>query len=443
MASDPLSFLDSPPQSQSSGKSDPLSFLDQPSSRQSPSNIRDSFKEFTSTRVPKGRDIRADLLTSGTSIAGLPGDLVSLVGGDNAFTGENLRKKGFELFPSLAPKNEQEKEWDEGLSLVMGLATPGGPFKAGAKLIGKGIGKLGGNAAAKALKGKYQELYEIGKNLGIEEKALAPFKHGKVTGAILKGLSKLGDTAKKGVEFAERIASPFYQKLDQTGASLGPLNRVVKNSITRDFSSIIKDIEKSPALVSESKDVIKFLKEASENLRIDPKFTAEGLMSLYKQMNKAVNWSSLRSTGKAHLVTKAKDAVIKGIYGMSPKLGNDFANMNKVYGGYKNLAKEVKPNKLLEYASKGGPAGYFLFSLLTGHDIQDSATRALGAHFGKKALQKISGKLLTSPKWVGIKEKIIKMVKSGSTTHLPKMIQAIKKKAEMESPHIFKGKEED
>lgn len=402
------------------------------SSEKKSSKFPDTFEEFLKSKPPKARDIRADLLTTGTAFAGLPGDIVSIFTGENPLTSESLREKSFELFPSLAPKDEKEKAWDEGLSMAMGLAAPTAPIEAGAKLLGKGIGKLGGNAIAKSLKGKYKELYEIGKDLGIDEKALAPFRHGKVTGWALKNLAKLGETAKKGVQFAENLAAPFYQKLDELGSKI-PLNKITNRFIVKDLENIVKDIQKSPALVNESKDVIKFLQEAANNLKTNPNYTVEGLISLYKQMNKTVNWSSLKSTGKGHLVKEAKDAVMKGIYGMSPKIGKEFDAMNKLYAGFKNLAKEVKPIKLLQNAQKGGPVGYALLSLITGHDLESSLKSGFGVYFGKKAIGKISGKLLTDPKWVGLKEKAINTIKKGTTSQYAKILQAIKKKSEMEN----------
>jgi len=430
MATDPLAFLDeqiSHPSARSDKSMDPLSFLDKPQAEQ----LRESFGKFLKSKPPENlRNIGADIITTGTAMAGLPGDIASIFGLETPLTSEKLREKSFELIPSLAPKNEQEKAWDEGLSFVMGFGTPSGLASAPIKLIGKGIGKAGGKAAVKALKGKYRELYEIGKNLGIDEKALAPFKHGKVTGSVLKNLAKLGETAKKGIKFAEDLASPFYQKLNDFGSQI-PLNNIVKRSVTRDFTDLISDIKKSPALASESKDVVKFLSEAANNLK-SGQYTVEGLMDLYRHMNKTVNWRSLKSAGKGNLINKAKESVMKGIYGMSPKLGKEFTDMNKLYTGYKNLAKEVSPNKLWTYASKGGPVGYALLSALTGKDLQDAATKALGLYFGKKAIGKISGKLLTDPKWVGLKEKTLHSLKKGSKENMLKILQAIKKKSEMD-----------
>jgi hypothetical protein len=250
MSIDPLAFLDERQSdnessdyssgSQNTESDDRLSFLDQ---KQPKSKFPDTFEEFLKSKPPKGRNIFADVITTGTSFAGLPGDIASIFTGDNPLTSENLRKKSFEAIPSLAPQNEEEKRWDEGLSTIMGLATPTGPLKAGAKLIGKGVSAAGGKAVSNALKGKYRELYDIGKNLGIDEKALAPFKQGKVSEWALKNLAKLGDTAKKGIDFAEKLASPLYNKLNEAGSKL-PLNNIVTRSIIKDFQNIIGDINK-------------------------------------------------------------------------------------------------------------------------------------------------------------------------------------------------------
>lgn len=429
MNDDPLSFLDSsnstPTKNQPQGTLDPLSFLEGEKVNQA--QMRDKFKEFTSTRAPKGRGLLPDAITTGTAIAGGFGDLASMFGLENPVTSENLRKKAFEYVPSAAPKTEQEKEYDEGLSTVMGFFSPiGGPLKVAGKILGKGFVK-----ATPFLKGKYKELYQIGKDLGISEKALAPFKTGKVTFSFLKGAAKLGEEAQEGIKFAENLATPKYEQLFAQGSKI-PLNNISKQGVIKGLENVVNEIEKSPALVSESKDVVKFLREAIEGIKNNPNATVENLMALQKQLAKSVNWKSIKQSGKGHLIKEAQDAVMKGIYGMSPQLGKDFSNMDKLYAGFKKFAKEISPSKILEYASKGGPAGYALVSILTGHDIETAIKNGFGAYLGKKAIGKISGKLLTDPKWIGIKEKIMKVIKGGSYEIAPKLLIALEKKAEMD-----------
>lgn len=437
MTTDPLAFLDQP-QSSSKPKtsSDALSFLDQPQeSEWKKRTIPKPNEKWDLKKPDKSRNILADAVTSSTAVLGGIGDLASLAIGENPLTSKSLREGAFSLFPSLAPQNDKEKEWDENLSIVMGLASPGGGVKTAGKLVGKGISKLGGSKVSKALKGKYNEMYDLGKSLGISEKALAPFKHGKVSEKALTHISKLGEEAKEGIKFAQDLAAPHYDKLYEAGSKI-LVNNISKRGVVNGLNDVINEIQKSPALVKESKDVVKFLEEAIHGVQTHPNLNVENLMALQKQLGKTVNWNSIKQSGKGRLVQEARGAVEKGIYGMNPKLGKEFSDMDKLYGAYRKLAKEVSPNKLYEYASKGGPAGYTLLSILTGHDIQDAVTQGLGVHFGKKALGKISGKLLTDPKWGAMKEKIVSMVKKGSIDYLPKMLTAIKKKANMEIPYF-------
>lgn len=389
--------------------------------------------------APKGRDIFADAITSGTAFLGGPGDLASLAVGDNPLTSKSLREGAFKLIPSLAPDSEQEKEWDENLSLLMGIVTPGGLIKNTGKAIGKGFGKVLGSSSSKLgsklLKGKYADVYEAGKNLGIDEKALAPFKHGRVTEEALTTVAKLGEEAKNGVKFAESLATPKYKQIFSEAGKV-PVNQIATRHVVKGLGDIVKDIEKSPALVKESKDVINFLNEAIHAVDSSENLNLENLIALQKQLGKTVNWKSIKQSGKGHLVQEARSVIEQAIYGVSPKIGQELNNMDKLYAGYKNLAKEVSPNKLVEYASKGGPLGYTLYSILTGHDVQDSIQKGVGIHFGKKALSKVSGKLLTDPKWVDLKTRAIKMIKDGSSEQLPKLIAAIKKKADSDIPDL-------
>ncbi len=427
MNNDPLSFLDSSDTSASNNQqamgSDPLSFLESPKQRKS--QFPATFKEFTSSRAPEGRGLLPDAITTGTALAGGLGDLASLFVGEHPLTSKRLREKAFEFVPSAAPKNDQEKEYDENLSMVMGLFSPiGGPLKAAGKVLGKVGGKL-----TPFLKGKYKEIYDVGKSLGIAEEALAPFKHGKVTQYALEKAAKLGKTAQEGIKFAENLASPKYQELFEAGSKI-PLNPISKRGVINGLENVVTEIEKSPALVSESKDVVKFLNEAINGIKIKPDMNVENLMALQKQMGKTVNWKSIKQSGKGRLIKEAQDAVKKGIYGSSPKLGRDFDNMDKLYGAYKKFAKDVSPSKILDYANKGGPVGYALISLMTGHDLETAVKGGFGAYFGKQALGKISGKLLTDPKWIGIKEKIMRIIKDGAYDKAPKMLIALQKKAE-------------
>lgn len=437
MSVDPLAFLDEmdagdpsqvgrSEQVPSVGAKDPLDFL---AKKHEQKDFRESFEKFLKKgKQPlekKGghRGIASDVVTTGTSFAGMPGDIASFLIGDNPLTSANLRKKAFEMLPSLAPETEEEKSWDENLSLVMGFATPSGPFKAAGKLIGKGVGMV----APKFLKGKYRELYEVGKNLGIDEKALAPFRHGTVSDKFLTHIAKLGKTAQEGVAFAEKMASPKYQALFAEGAKI-PVNQISKRGVVRGLKDIIADIQKSPALVNESKDVVRFLNEAITGIENHPNLTVENLMALQKSLGKTVNWTSIRQAGKGHLVSEAREMVMKGIYGSNPRLGQQFSDMDKIYAGYQKLAKSVSPSKLVDFASKGGPIGYLALSVLTGHDMGDAIKRTAALYFGKAALGKISGKLLTDPKWVGLKEKFINAIKEQSYDKIPKLLIALKRK---------------
>ncbi|MES2409037.1 MAG: hypothetical protein V4509_01910 [Patescibacteria group bacterium] len=370
------------------------------------------------------RHLQRTGISAGTGVAGGYGDLASLIIGENPFTSKELRNKSFELLPSLAPQSDKEKEWDEGISTISGFFTPFGPLKGAGKVVGKGFEKL-----TPFLKGKYKELYEIGKGLGISEQALAPFRHGKVSETFLKHISKLGEKATEGIKFAQKLASPTYDKLYEMGAKI-PVNQITKRSVVRGLENVIQDIQKSPALVNESKDVIKFLNESIDGIMTNPNLNVENLMALQKQLGKTVNWNSIKQAGKGHLIGKSKDAVMAGVYGMDPSLGRKFDSMDKLYSGYKSLAKEVSPNKIVEFASKGGPVGYALVSLLTGHDLEDALKTGLGTYFGKKALGNISGNLLTNPKWVGIKEKVIQTIKNESFDKIPKLLIALKKKSD-------------
>lgn len=421
MPEDPLDFLDAPKNVQErSNPEEALDFLEGPAWK------KRKFEDVFSKKYEKKRGLLPDLATSATAIAGTPGDIASLLVGENPFTSKSLREKTFEMFPSLAPQTEKEKEWDEGLSMVMGLATPGGPLKAAGRIIGKGISK-----ATPFLKSKYKELYQVGKDLGIPEKALAPFRQGKVSGAALKLAAKLGKEAQEGIKMAENLATPFYQKLEQAGSQI-PVNQISRRGVERGLQDVIKDINKSPALVRESKDVVRFLEDAIQNMKMNPDLNVENLMALHKQLGKTVNWGSIKQSGKKHLIKESKDAVLRGIYGMNPRLGKQFSDMDRLYAGYKNLAKEVKPYRLVEFAGKGGPAGVFLISLLTGKDPGETALKAGEVWAGKKAASWISAKLMTDPKWVGIKEKVFNVIKNESFDKVPKLLTAIKKKSEKE-----------
>jgi len=370
---------------------------------------------------------------------GLPGDVVSGIGEglnwiakqvpggkpkeeeelkhitENPLTSKSIQSGIEKLAPSTAPLNESEKEWEDNLSLLTSLVlpVPGGQ----SKFVRKGNKKL---------------IYETGKRIGLSEKEIAPLLHGNVTEKLLGKLAKKSKEAHTALKNTEAALGNVYDVITDKASKLPQLHAHDTIKLIDKFEDISMGLKKTLGSSPETKSVVKFIDEAIEkanNFGTSP----EELINFYREINKMVNWNSVKGGKKT--LEALKKPIFKTLSSIYPKLAKDLTDTNALYSKMKGVQKALGVNKIQEYIDAGATTA-FLGSIFTGN--LDLAEKIAVGYAGKKALGKISAKLLTDPKWQNLHSKISVAIKNKSIKGSSAILQILKNKVKEDLPEEYK-----
>ncbi len=437
MTIDPLAFLDEPSEDSSSSQSDPLSFLDE-----SPKGIgfpKIGFGRKERSGESKVPEMRRHLARTGkevgSTIVGIPGDVVSGTASglnwikkqlpfgtpktdeelseitENPFTSQALSKKTEDLFPSLAPRNQAEKDEDEMVSLITSLAVP---FPGGK---GKAI-----NPKSRQL------LYQAGKRLGLTEKDLAPLFHKELPQNILAKLSGKSKEAAESLRTTQRSLGNVYDSLKSKPSAANHISGQIASDLGDDLFHFRQSLEKTLASGPDKKAVLKFLEDAHDKV-MNHGATPEELINFYQDINKTVNWNALHGGRKQ--LAKAKEFVSNALAKSDPSLAKDFSHANQLWAKSEAVIKGMGRKKYQDFINAGVTTA-IVGALVTGN-IDTAKNLALGVA-GKKALGKVATKLLTDPKWQYLHTKALNAMKNNSPKAAQVVLQQMREKAEKEMP---------
>lgn len=378
----------------------------------------------------------------GSSVAGTAGDLADLVSSIPAYAMEKI--SGIEnpkevasfiksmsplgnlpttpelieatekIAPSLAPRNEDEREQEENLSLLTSLLipTPGGKGKALKKFTDP-----------KTL----DKLYQAGKAMGLDAKHLAPLFQGENKIHYLSKFAKKSPGLKKTFQATEDILSNVHTGLTEKASSMPKLSDKSLDSLLDKFSDIKRGLEKTLKPSPDKQAAIHFIEEAIEkanNFGASP----EELINFYHDINHSVNWNAVR--GGKKVLRRLKEPVKQALREADPKLAEGFENYNALYSRMKGIEKEIGLPKFQRYIEFGKWAG-----LLTALAFGD--TTSIASAGAAIVLPKIATKLLTDPKWQSLHQKIIHSIKKESPSLGFKAFQALKEKVKKEDPEAY------
>jgi len=376
----------------------------------------------------------------GSTVLGIPGDIAAQVGkGINwlagvvpggkpkteeelapltksPFTSESIKSGIEKIAPSLAPITQEEKDWEENLSLLTSLVTP----------------VPGGKAKALDRK-KLQGLYQAGKRLGLTEKQLAPLFHGKITQGILGKIAGQGKDAAKQLELTQNALGSVYDTIKSKGTRSIPSN--VADTLETRLQDFRSSLEKTLSASPERQAIINFLQKAEDKLAVSGA-TGEELINFYQDINKTINWRSLH--GGKRQMAKAKNFVEEALQKTDPSLAKDFKTANKLWeksAGVINSLGHKKFKDFINYSAAAGIAG----ALVTGN--VDYAGKVALSLAGKQALAKVASKLLTDPKWMNLHGKLLQAIKNNSPKAAQTVIQTLKNRVREEMPEEFEDLE--
>ena len=370
----------------------------------------------------------------GSTILGLPGDIAEIgtdIGrwGASKITGKEFPKSKFsdlptsqeitggieKAFPSVAPQNEQEKEWEDQLALITSLALPGP----------KGTLKVKDPRALKSL-------YQAGKRLGLSEKDLAPLFLKEWNQKILGKLASKSSEAAKELQSSKAAIGSLYEPLKERGANLGPLKPWISKTFGSQLQSFRKGLEKTLSASPEKQSMIGFVEKAEKKLS-DPNVTPEHLINFYQDINNAVNWKAI--DGGKKVLSEVKDYVKGALFHSDPSLMKDFNRVNELHTKVQSVIRSMgrkKVDSFIEYAPYSAAA----YSLLTG-DLEGAAKKAIFIGGAKKAASKIATKMLTDPKWQNLYNKGLTILKNNSPKMSRILLQEIKRKTKEDLPDEY------
>lgn len=374
----------------------------------------------------------------GSTIAGIPGDIASSAGSfvnwlaknipggkpldeesmkeitENPFTSQKIQSGLEKLFPSLAAESEGEKSSEENLSLLTSLLAP-----------------FPGSKAGKAVNPKLETAtMKAAQRLGMTEKALTPLTHGEMKSSLLTKLAKKDKGALEALRGTREAIGDIYTDLNARGHRV-PLNAQAESDLVDGLTKMRIQLGRTISPSAEKSSAIKFIDDAIDKITTHGA-TLEEAMNFTHDVNRTVNWDKIQG-GKKYL-QRANQLTKEAIKQTDPAISADFDVANKLWGKSANVFKMLKPGKLDSWVDYGATAGV-VGALVTGNiGLAKKIALTVG---GKKALQKISAKMLTDPKWQNILRKSTNSINQNKTGSAVKLLQIIKNKTKEELPEEY------
>lgn len=261
--------------------------------------------------------------------------------------------------------------------------------------------------------GKNKELIEAGRKLGMTDEQLTPLLQSERKQRFLSKLApKRGKTQKV---------------LKETKTGLGKAYEAIKNSQqatsqiptqSQDifFNKMGKLLEDMPANVRNK------IYEDAKDLVSKP-ITGQTLINFYQDINANLGH-------KTQQLTRLKKPIQEALSSISPELGQDFSNLNKLYGKYFPIANKLKPklaDDILSGVEKAGVLGSFIF----GYPIP------LAHLAGQHTLRKISSQMLLNPRFQQHGKKLVEALNQNKFSTAKKVIDLIAKEIKPDSEEIY------
>lgn len=374
----------------------------------------------------------------GSTVAGMPGDIVGLIGQglnyvaenvpggkpkseeelkeitENPFTSTAMQRGIEKIFPSLVPKNSEEKDWEENLGLITSLLIP----------VPGGQGKKIADPRMQS------QIYKAGKALGFTSKELTPLLQGERKTELLSKLTKKSKGIEKALSLTKNKMDSVYENILERSAGLPEISEKNSEKLISDFAKVRNSLAKTIKPAPDKEAAIKYIDESLEKMR---NFGAnpEELINGYFDINRTVNWNAIRG-GKKSLAA-LKEPIKEILRSENPKLASDFENANRLYAQMKKFEKSVGLPKIAEFGAYS-KANELLMALLSGNLVgMKGAAIAAGSYKGG---QKIAIELLTNPKWQNLHKKLMHAVKKGLVRSGPVLINELKNLTKRDLPEV-------
>ena len=257
-----------------------------------------------------------------------------------------------------------------------------------------------------------KDLKKYGENLGLTENELTPLLQET---RKVQGLSKLAKPTKKTEELFASIDKKLgggYDAIKKQASQLPQAEAPIVRKLVDRFQKFQDRLELSDFPSSDKLKVIKKVENAAEKMAARG-ITAEGIMSSYHDVNKAVDWKSVKG-GKKELaaIQKMYKDALKDI---NPEVASNFNKMNKLWSNYEKIKESIGLNKYKKYFEYGkyGALLSFLAKNVVTADVEGIAT-TLGTYLGGELARNVTTKMLTDPKYQNLLIRSANAVKNTS-----------------------------
>jgi len=372
----------------------------------------------------------------GSTVIGLPGDIVSQIGTglnflaknvpggkpkseeelkqitENPLTSKKISEGIEKFFPSTQARTPEEKEWEENLSLITSLVTPLPTGKTKA---------IDPRTASK--------LYKAGKSLGLSAKELTPLIQGEVKTSVLGKFAKKTKALKKTLDMTEGKLSDIYTGIKESASKFPKIPGKDTSNLIDKFQDIKFGLQKTLQPSPDKKAAIGFIDAAIEkanNFGTSP----EELINFYQDINNAVNWNAIK--GGRKVLSNLKSPIIETLESTNPKIAKDFVGANALWSKLKGFEKQIGIPKIEKYIDYG-EAPALLASLAFGN-YGKAATTASAIAF-----RRVATKLLSDPKWQNIHARILSSIKNQTPAQATKLLQILKNRIKTEMPKEYEG----
>jgi hypothetical protein len=282
---------------------------------------------------------------------------------------------------------------------VTGSPTAGTVVELGSALLSPALAKK------VAVGKKNKDLVNVGRKLGLSENQLTPLVQNEKKLKVLSKFARKGDKTEKLITGIEATLGDGYGTIKNRAKGLAEISPEVKSAMSSDFEKVLAGLKKTIQPSPEKEQAIKYLSGAVENMKIgvvDP----ESLINFYQDLNQFVNWRSIKN-GKKQL-SQLKKPILGALKTADPELAKDFEVLNKLYGRFKDVQKNLSPDKVDRWLNKG-EVGALVLSLGTGYPGISSLL--LKETVGRRAIRE----LLINPRFQGIQRKLLSSIKKDNT----------------------------
>jgi len=352
-----------------------------------------------------------------------------------------IEKAGKKLGYNLEPEDAQEL----GARITGNIFTPKGLAK-GVKQATKLLNKEYRQASKLQSQWKKLDISSKGnpekenilnfaksKNLTPEESTVLLRTHGSI-----KTLESLAKKNKKYKQVASGLKDKLgnsYDQLKYLGKQSGLLTESEKGALQGDLQKTLNKIGKTFVEGPDTKAARLEIEEAIKKIGAN-QGTIEDLINSRQNLNQVVNWKNVDP--KEAILKEVDNSLFNAIQRKNPEIASELKKVDTAYSKYKTFSKNLdKKQPFFKFGGVEIPGLMGKIAFGTALTMSGLGTKAALGVGVKEAVQRMSTKLLTDPKYYGISKRIRNAVMQGSTEKQKSLFLVLKQMLKKDDPELY------